>query len=305
MAMRQFVERGKSAVHASDENTSSDGQPGLPSAFESSPASAEGRVAPETLPKTVPSALLRWMHHDSENLKQLQALEAEHSRFVGADPARRLNASAIGPSRWACRHESSYGTRHFQQLKTSIELAGINVQPIKVRPIAADPAPPSSAPVDPTIDFEIVFGHLRHRACAELGIPVAAVIAQVSDRELFVELNIENSTHGNLSPFEQGSMFMSALDAGLFASTRGLAQALGLDLAFVTKAIRIVQLPQEVISAFASPLDIRIAWAKPLHDACLVDPAALVHRAKRLRERSDLVRAPSVFRELTGIRDPL
>ncbi|MBT2326774.1 ParB/RepB/Spo0J family partition protein [Variovorax paradoxus] len=302
MAMRQFVERGKSAAHASDENTSSDGQPGPPSAFESGPASAEDRVAPETLPKTVPSALLRWMRHDSENLKQLQALEAEHSRFVGADPARRLDARAIGPSRWACRHESSYCTRHFQQLKTSIELAGINVQPIKVRPIAAEPAPPSSAPVDRRIDFEIVFGHLRHRACAELGIPVAAVITQVSDRELFIELNIENRTHGNLSPFEQGSMFMRALDGGLFASTRGLAQALGLELTVVKKALWLAQLPQEVISAFASPLDIRIGWAKPLHDACLADQTALVHRAKRHREGRDLNRAPNVFRELMGNR---
>ena len=68
----------------------------------------------------------------------------------------------IKPSKWANRHEASFLTAEFEELKAEIAAAGGNVQPIKVRPVEVlNGSTPST---DTT--YELIFGHRRHRACA-------------------------------------------------------------------------------------------------------------------------------------------
>lgn len=65
--------------------------------------------------------------------------------------------------------------------------------------------------------------------------------------------------------------YRRALDEGLFPSNKKMAEALGVDLGIVGKALTLAGLPVEVIDAFKSPLKIQYRFAKPLKDALAKD----------------------------------
>ncbi|RYF30777.1 MAG: hypothetical protein EOO38_32075 [Cytophagaceae bacterium] len=111
----------------------------------------------------------------------------------------------------------------------------------------------------------------------------------MSDKDLFAEMERENRTQRGLSPYEQGQMFDKALSTALYATAKDLAQDLAVDASLVSKALAIARLPEEVIAAFPTPLDIQYRWAGPLNDACKRDKAALISRALLLHlDRSRL-----------------
>ncbi len=250
-------------------------------------------------PKTAPGTLMGFMANQSEAMKENELLRTQAARFEGAEPTRLLDATKVVPSRWANRHSSSFESADFAALKDEIGRAGGNVQPIKVRPIpegAPGGVGPSYPPGGPS--FEIVFGHRRHRACLELGLPVLALIESASEQELFVQMERENRNRADLSAWEQGVMYTRALDHGLYASNRQLASAIGRDVADVGKAISLARLPQAVIDAFHSPLDLQFRWAKPLNDVQQSDPEGLLRRAKSINGKG--MNAKEVLAVLTG-----
>lgn len=245
-------------------------------------------VAPK--PKTAPGTLMGFMANQSGAIKENELLREQVARFEGATPTRLLDPHRISASRWANRHVSSFDSPEFIALKAEILDAGGNVQPIKVRPLEiireSDPVKgegvgPSYPPV-PT-HYEIVFGHRRHRACLELGLPVLCLIEEVSERELFVQMERENRNRADLSAWEQGVMYARVLDAGLYPSNRQLATSIGRDLTDVGRALALARLPMAVIDAFHTPLDLQFRWAKPLSDMQQSDPEGLLARANALK----------------------
>lgn len=283
-------------------------------------------------PRTAPGTLMGFMATQSQAIKENERLREQVAGFEGAKPARLIAADRIRPSRWANRHASAFEREEFATLKKEIAQAGGNVQAIKVRPLRAQdaavassedspvtsPNAPNAAGVGPSHPhptaqreggrtvppptvplYEIVFGHRRHRACLELGLPVLAVVEEASEQELFVQMERENRNRTDLSVWEQGVMYARALDAGLYASNRQLALAIGRDLSDVGKALAVARLPQAVIEAFASPLDLQFRWAKPLSDAQQRDPDLLLERALALRAAK--LPAKEVFDALVGV----
>lgn len=274
--------------------------------------------------KTAPGTMLGFMTAQSAAIQEAEQLRARLAEFDGAAPARRLDPASVVPSRWANRHERSYDDEAFAELKADIAAAGGNVQAIKVRPLvkgtpeSATTAPaatlaagvgPSNPPALPSAPaqpgagsavYEIVFGHRRHRACLELGLPVLAVVEELSEQDLFVQMERENRARKDLSAWEQGVMYARALDQGLYPSNRQLALAIGRDLGDVGKALALARLPQVVVEAFASPLDLQFRWAKPLADAQQADPEGLVARAAALRLEPQALAARQVFEALLG-----
>ena len=197
------------------------------------------------------------------------------------------------PSSWANRHLDSYGGTDFASLKEEIQAAGGNIQPIKVRPI------PTGANEG---KFEVVFGHRRHRACLELGLPVSALIESINDRLLFIEMDRENRQRADLRPYEQGEMYRRALESRLFPSMRKMAEEIGVPLSQVSKAHQIASLPGSVLQAFPSPLDIQFRWGQVLAEAFKANPERLDKVAAELVTRKGLDKAPAapeVFELLT------
>ena len=248
--------------------------------------------------KTAPGTMLGFMSAQSAAVAEAEQLKERLRDFEGATPVRSLDPRIVGPSAWANRHAASLQDAEFDALKAEISQAGGNVQPIKVRPRPAD----APAQVDgmPAPEFEIVYGHRRHRACLELELPVRALVEAVDDQRLFEQMERENRQRKNLSAWEQGCMYRRAIDAGLYASQRKLAEALGVDVAMVSKSLALARLPSAVVEAFASPLDIQYRWAQPLSEAVQKDPDGIIARAGELVTRAPRPQATVVFDVLVG-----
>lgn len=267
------------------------------------PTAATAPGIPESkAPKTAPGAMMAHANDArSELLKENESLRAramqsdelqaklgeavdELRNWDGAKPARLLDPNRIGRSRFANRHASSFLGADFERLKRDIMEAGGNVQPIKVRPATATTASGSGTTggADEGIAYEIAFGHRRHEACRQLGLPVLAVIDNLDDRTLFVEMDRENRERADLSPWEQGVHYQRALDQGLFGSNRQLATALGIDPSNLGKSLALAKLPDAVVNAFSSPLDIQLRWAPMLNKALEQDEPGLLKRAEEI-----------------------
>ncbi|WP_257865241.1 ParB/RepB/Spo0J family partition protein [Variovorax sp. ZS18.2.2] len=270
-----------------------------------SPAESVTANAPPAAakPKTAPGTLAGFMSTQSTAVQENEQLKAQLQVFDGALPTRKLDPATIRPSKWANRDESSFSGPDFEQFKEEIVSAGGNVQPIKVRRIEGGNSGgvgPSNPP-GVSFTYEIVFGHRRHRACLELGLPVLALVADTDDRNLFVQMERENRNRADLSAWEQGVMYARALDEGLYPSNRQLASAIGRDLSDVGRAISLARLPKPIIDAFARPLDLQFRWAKPLNDAQQSDPEKLLSRAKALHGKATAMAPKSIFEALVGL----
>jgi ParB family chromosome partitioning protein len=250
--------------------------------------------------KTAPGTMMGFLTAQSGAVQEAEALKARVKLLEEEAPLRKLDPSSIRPSKWANRHDASFLTTEFQELKAEIAAAGGNVQPIKVRPAAVlNGSTPSAGP-----SFELIFGHRRHRACAELGIPVLAAIEEASDVSLFEQMERENRGRKNLSAWEQGMMYRRALDDGLYSSLRRLAEGLGVDVSLVSKSVSLARLPEAVVAAFQSPLDIQFRWAAPLTEAMQKDPDGTLSRARAIAETRGDLSAATILSKLVGQPEP-
>jgi ParB family chromosome partitioning protein len=245
---------------------------------------------------------------------QLGEARRQLEGFKDAVLVMALAPTSIRRSRWANRNLAEFLTPEFQALKAEIEQAGGNVQPIKVRVLSAEmgagATPDAGAALgvfdSQTPGYEIVYGHRRHQACLELGLPVNAVVAQVmSDQELFAAMDRENRGRKNLSAWEQGRMYSDALKAGLFPSLRRLSDSLGVNLSDASRTVQLAKLPADVVAAFASPLDLQVRWAKPLADVLQKDPDTVLARARALAKKRADLSAGQIFDRLIGLAQPL
>lgn len=243
-------------------------------------------------PRTAPGQMMDFLASQSAVMAESEKLREQARSFEGALPSRPIDPTLIRLSTWANRDDRSFKTAAYFALKEEIAAAGGNVQPIKVRPIV-------DASTDPdTPQFEIVFGQRRHRACLELGLPVLAMIEAVSDEVLFVQMDRENRNRANLSPWEQGKHYCRALDDGLFPSNAKLAAAVGAHLTNVGKAIALARLPDEVVNAFSSPLDLQYGWASAINAALRKDPELVLKRARSLSTLAVKKKPALVLKEL-------
>ena len=250
---------------------------------------------PGSAPRTGPGQMLQFRGQMLAVEGELSKLRERLRQHEGALPARKLDTALVVPSRWANRHKDSFSNAEFVRLKQDIELSGGNVQPILVRVLP-----------DQSERFEVVFGHRRHRACAELGLPVLAVIetGAMSDLELFAAMDRENRERADLAPYEQGVMYRRALDEKLYPSNRRLAEALGVSHTWVANVLSVADLPPPVIECFRSPLEIQHRHAKALSAALEGDRKGVLKRAEKLRQQATPRASGAVVEALIGAERP-
>lgn len=259
-------------------------------------------ASPPPKAKTAPGTLMGFMegqsatHQENKVLReQLKEADRVALHFKGASPVKMLDPVKIRRSDFANRNPASFEGNEWDAFKKDILGNGGNETPIRVRPI--------SEPVD-EVEFEIIYGHRRHQACLELGIPVRAQIEDATEHMLFVAMELENRSRKDLSPWEQGMFYAKALDKGLYPSARQLAEAIRRDSSDVGKALSLARLPAAVVAAFASPLEIQFRWAKPLNDAHQADPDGLITRAKAIAAYGRRQSAGSVLQQLIASQAP-
>ncbi len=254
------------------------------------PATGAGLQPSGDKPRTAIGRLSASFAVEAEN-RQLKERLAE---FEDAKVIEFIDPKRVRPSRYANRHELSFAGAEFRRLKDEIASAGRNVQPIKVRRLKDG---------EGGFNFEIVFGHRRHRACLELGLPVAAVVEDMTDAELFAEMDRENRQREDLSPWEQGVMYKRALDDKLFPSIRKLADQVGASHGAVGMAVQMASLPIEVIQAFSSPLEVQFRWVAPLAQAVERNAGHIAQVARQIAGEEPRPGAREVFARLTAEPD--
>lgn len=266
-----------------------------PAVATAQPAAAAGPFAPPAIAtgqggaRTAPGRMLAFREHAIHAETEINKLREQLQEFDGASATRRLDATTVIPSQWANRHADSFRNASFESLKQDIAQSGGNVQPIAVRAAAGQPG-----------RWEIIFGHRRHRACLDLGLPVlATVVAEpMGEMELFAAMDRENREREDLSPYEQGRMYRKALDEKLYPSIRRLAEALAVSHTWVGNVLAVADLPQVVVECFRSPLDITHRHAKALTAAMDQDRKAVLRRAERIQKAGERLPAAQAIQAL-------
>lgn len=232
--------------------------------------------------------------HGAVSTMKIEMLKGEVEKLRTGKPEVSIDPKEIRPSEWANRHADSFKSDEFVALKAEIKSAGKNTQAIKVRPIK-DP--------QDGFKYEVVFGHRRHRACLEEGLEVIAVIDDLDDKALFIEMDRENRQRSDLRPYEQGVMYARALDKGIFPSIRKLAEDAGADATNVSRVVKLARWPAAVLGAFESPLHVQFRWVIELNEVLEKDPDVVLSRAADIsakRAAGAAVPSQAAFNSLMG-----
>lgn len=249
-------------------------------------------VEPALPPAGKPRTGVEAITHRINLQHRVTELEQQVVELSATDVVVELDPKQIRQSRWKNRHELSFGTKAYAELKAEIEAAGGNVQPIKVRRAGQGSAGQEQ--------YEIVYGRRRLRACLDLGFKVRAIVEDMDDLQLFKEMERENRNREDLSPWEQGVMYKDALDSKLFSSQRQLAAALNVNPGNLNTALTLAGLPAEVVAAFPTPFDLQFRWASLLAKALEENTARVMTVAAEIANLNPRPPAKEVLARLLG-----
>lgn len=188
------------------------------------------------------------------------------------------------------RLPESFQDRNYQELVLSIIASGGNHVPIHVRRISVEPA-----------RYLLVSGERRLRASRLAGLQVRAMILESSKpADDCIDRLRENLARAELTPWEFGQQIQHALQlTGMIQSQ--LAETLGVSLSKVNRADDLANLPVLIVSAFASPNDIRIRDIKRLKDAWAEDSDAVgleVVEINEIKKKRGAVAGPQVVERI-------
>ncbi len=225
---------------------------------------------------------------------ELAEANSQLATYADQKPTKLLDPKTIRQSKWANRDDANFSGTDWGDFKAELASSGGNVQPIKVRRLPADQ-------IEGQIQYEVVFGHRRHRGCYELELSVLAMVEdEMTDGALFAEMDRENRQRQDLSAWEQGRNYNRALAEGLFSSQRQMSEQLGVNLSIVSRACAIAKMPDDVVKAFPSPLSLQFRMAKPLGDKLQSDPDGVLQRARELHREKGKHSAAQVLARLLG-----
>ncbi|WP_421091291.1 plasmid partitioning protein RepB [Pseudochrobactrum sp. MP213Fo] len=171
------------------------------------------------------------MSRELETAKQLSKSLAKGDQIVELDAAL-IDGSFVEDR--LTRQETD--DPEFLSLIQSLHQHGQQV-PILVRPHPETPG-----------RFQAAYGHRRMRAAARLGLPVKALIKQLSDTELVLAQGKENSERRNLSFIERALFAQSLIERGFDRSM--VQDALSLHKAEMTRFLQVASsVPEQIIRA--------------------------------------------------------
>jgi ParB family chromosome partitioning protein len=125
---------------------------------------------------------------------------------------------------------------NIDELARSIEEKGL-LHPLVVRPTNAG-------------SFEIVTGNRRFSACKSLGWrKILCHIVELDDKDAFEISLIENVQRNTLNPVEEARAFKKYVSHFGWGGVSDLASKIGKNASYVTRRIKLLDLPQDVIEA--------------------------------------------------------
>lgn len=96
--------------------------------------------------------------------------------------------------------------------------------------------------------FEIVAGNRRYHACKKLGWrKIPCHVVELDDKSAFEVSIIENVQRNTLDPIEEGLAFKEYVSNSGWGGISELAQKLSKSPSYISRRIRLVELPQEIL----------------------------------------------------------
>ena len=162
----------------------------------------------------------------------LEALLGPGDTAVRDETAREIDINAIAPNPFQPRR--SFGAEELSELAESLRTSGL-LQPILVRPAANG-------------GYELIAGERRMRAAQQIGwSAIPALIRDADDTTLLTLALVENLQRDSLSPVEEAQGYQRLLgEFGL--SQQQVADAVGRDRSTVANAVRLLRLPDTVLT---------------------------------------------------------
>ncbi|MGI9214859.1 MAG: ParB/RepB/Spo0J family partition protein [Gammaproteobacteria bacterium] len=117
-------------------------------------------------------------------------------------------------------------------------------EPILVRP---------KHDVTSEVEYEVIFGNRRWRACASLNIPVKAIIKSLTDQEAAISQKEENENREGISDYSKAIFYKKMLDNKIFSSIGSLANNMGIGKSTLLDLLSYTRISQEIISAMPNP----------------------------------------------------
>jgi ParB family transcriptional regulator, chromosome partitioning protein len=156
-----------------------------------------------------------------------------------ASEARTVALDSIRANPWQPR--TAFPDDSLTELAASIKSQGV-LQPILVRPI----------PPEDGFFYELVAGERRLRAARMAGLTeIPAVVRELSDEQSLVIALIENLQRENLNPVDEAKG-LARLREMLSLSQEDIAVRIGKSRAGVANALRLLQLPEEILADVAA-----------------------------------------------------
>ncbi len=157
--------------------------------------------------------------------------------LLEAEPARSLPVDRLRPNRFQPRVD--FDDAKLSELAESIRSQGL-VQPIVVTP-------------DGSGSFTIIAGERRWRAARKAGLAeVPVAVREVSgDRELLELALVENLQRSDLNPVEEAEAYRT-LATSFDLSQEEIAVRVGKSRSAVTNALRLLNLPEEILDELRS-----------------------------------------------------
>ncbi|MCG5531331.1 ParB/RepB/Spo0J family partition protein [Halorhodospira halochloris] len=195
-----------------------------------------------------------------ERNEELDALreKIEELGGEGAIPNYKIDPYLIGLDDTPNRTDAAFNNEDYVELVESIQAAGGNRQPIKIRPRFEDELTDLAEEHEngqvTDVDYVLVYGERRLRACREIGISVWAVFDKSLDLEgAIVEQVAENEQRADLTPYEQARKWSHALDVGAFSSHADFARRIGVSKALISRRLSIMELPELTFTLAGDP----------------------------------------------------
>jgi len=182
---------------------------------------------------------------------------------------------------WAAGDFCCFTDQRFVSLKDLINKFGGNLQPVKVRPMSGTQLHHGWAALNEKAGYELVFGFARVRACLELGLPVLAMVEQMSEVEALRQFFFESRSDGIWRPWRLGGTLEATLDSGCFPNLRRASQVLGLSVTEAALMQQMGRVPAAIRMAFGE-LELTPRQAKKLVDAMTTDPHKLLANASQI-----------------------
>lgn len=158
--------------------------------------------------------------------------DSDHPEY-DPDKIYSIDTKKVVPWEFADRPQEQLGD--MAGLIRSISSKG-QQQPVLLRPVSRGGV----------IEFELIFGQRRWRACCELEIPVQARIVALNNQAAFSVMSTENSDREDISTYSRAISYKNAISEGVFKNASALASSCGLDRSTVRDILYYMDLPEDI-----------------------------------------------------------